>query len=133
MWATARSGARCSRTCTRRSAASAWSPTARSVTSRDRKSTHLNSSHMSISYAVFCLKKKNSVPVGVCVGVKDGDVVGVGVTDGDGVPDGDVDGDGEPDGDGGWPHGDDDGLGATRGGWTVELVFPGAEMREIRG
>src|SRR5690242_21853657 len=27
-------------------------------TSRDRKSTRLNSSHMSISYAVFCLKKK---------------------------------------------------------------------------
>src|SRR5438477_6152694 len=27
----------------------------------DRKSTRLNSSHMSISYAVFCLKKKNAV------------------------------------------------------------------------
>src|SRR4051812_2485147 len=26
----------------------------------DRKSTHLNSSHMSISYAVFCLKKKKT-------------------------------------------------------------------------
>src|SRR5207249_7328529 len=26
---------------------------------RDRKSTRLNSSHVSISYAVFCLKKKN--------------------------------------------------------------------------
>src|SRR5689334_24964836 len=26
---------------------------------RDRKSTRLNSSHSSISYAVFCLKKKN--------------------------------------------------------------------------
>src|SRR6201982_938932 len=26
----------------------------------DRKSTRLNSSHMSISYAVFCLKKKNA-------------------------------------------------------------------------
>src|SRR5690242_21398897 len=26
--------------------------------SEDRKSTRLNSSHMSISYAVFCLKKK---------------------------------------------------------------------------
>src|SRR5690242_21016217 len=26
--------------------------------SQDRKSTRLNSSHMSISYAVFCLKKK---------------------------------------------------------------------------
>src|SRR6516225_4425788 len=28
----------------------------------DRKSTRLNSSHMSISYAVFCLKKKNKLP-----------------------------------------------------------------------
>src|SRR6266480_6460306 len=27
----------------------------------DRKSTRLNSSHMSISYAVFCLKKKKKV------------------------------------------------------------------------
>src|SRR5256886_2811793 len=30
---------------------------------RDRKSTRLNSSHSQISYAVFCLKKKNSKPV----------------------------------------------------------------------
>src|SRR3712207_7793709 len=29
------------------------------VTSPDRKSTRLNSSHANISYAVFCLKKKN--------------------------------------------------------------------------
>src|SRR5437773_3672713 len=28
------------------------------VSSRDRKSTRLNSSHITISYAVFCLKKK---------------------------------------------------------------------------
>src|SRR5947199_7437387 len=27
----------------------------------DRKSTRLNSSHLGISYAVFCLKKKNSI------------------------------------------------------------------------
>src|SRR5690606_39820468 len=27
----------------------------------DRKSTRLNSSHVKISYAVFCLKKKNSI------------------------------------------------------------------------
>src|SRR5207249_6536204 len=27
----------------------------------DRKSTRLNSSHVSISYAVFCLKKKNNI------------------------------------------------------------------------
>src|SRR6266571_3355869 len=29
-------------------------------TGQDRKSTRLNSSHMSISYAVFCLKKKKN-------------------------------------------------------------------------
>src|SRR5207248_6563402 len=28
---------------------------------RDRKSTRLNSSHRTISYAVFCLKKKNKL------------------------------------------------------------------------
>src|SRR5258708_9013059 len=28
---------------------------------RDRKSTRLNSSHQIISYAVFCLKKKNAI------------------------------------------------------------------------
>src|SRR6516164_8423293 len=32
--------------------------------SRDRKSTRLNSSHSSLSYAVFCLKKKNSISKG---------------------------------------------------------------------
>src|SRR5207249_6806266 len=31
-----------------------------STITRDRKSTRLNSSHVSISYAVFCLKKKNT-------------------------------------------------------------------------
>src|SRR5690242_21219096 len=31
--------------------------------SEDRKSTRLNSSHMSISYAVFCLKKKNIINI----------------------------------------------------------------------
>src|SRR3712207_8769034 len=30
------------------------------TTSTDRKSTRLNSSHANISYAVFCLKKKNN-------------------------------------------------------------------------
>src|SRR5207249_11783112 len=30
------------------------------VSGQDRKSTRLNSSHVSISYAVFCLKKKTS-------------------------------------------------------------------------
>src|SRR3712207_6917280 len=32
---------------------------AASVAAEDRKSTRLNSSHANISYAVFCLKKKN--------------------------------------------------------------------------
>src|SRR5690242_20795396 len=36
---------------------------------RDRKSTRLNSSHMSISYAVFCLKKKR-VGVGPVAAVR---------------------------------------------------------------
>src|SRR3712207_7615610 len=31
---------------------------------RDRKSTRLNSSHANISYAVFCLKKKQDQPPG---------------------------------------------------------------------
>src|SRR5258705_5735144 len=30
------------------------------LTRRDRKSTRLNSSHLGISYAVFCLKKKKN-------------------------------------------------------------------------
>src|SRR5436853_1169545 len=34
-------------------------PASAAVRSRDRKSTRLNSSHLGISYAVFCLKKKN--------------------------------------------------------------------------
>src|SRR5256885_9759665 len=34
------------------------SPTTSSSLARDRKSTRLNSSHLVISYAVFCLKKK---------------------------------------------------------------------------
>src|SRR5437868_10673009 len=36
-------------------------PRARPSTARDRKSTRLNSSHVSISYAVFCLKKKTKM------------------------------------------------------------------------
>src|SRR4051812_49652171 len=36
--------------------------TARLPGPADRKSTRLNSSHMSISYAVFCLKKKKHRP-----------------------------------------------------------------------
>src|SRR2546429_2572824 len=34
----------------------------RSATPEDRKSTRLNSSHGYISYAVFCLKKKQNIP-----------------------------------------------------------------------
>src|SRR3712207_7506789 len=37
-------------------------PAARPDTT-DRKSTRLNSSHANISYAVFCLKKKNKAPI----------------------------------------------------------------------
>src|SRR3712207_8221528 len=33
-----------------------------SLLDQDRKSTRLNSSHANISYAVFCLKKKNITP-----------------------------------------------------------------------
>src|SRR3712207_7502946 len=33
---------------------------------QDRKSTRLNSSHANISYAVFCLKKKNNLPSSRC-------------------------------------------------------------------
>src|SRR5437773_4317589 len=35
-----------------------WRTTVASSSPRDRKSTRLNSSHITISYAVFCLKKK---------------------------------------------------------------------------
>src|SRR6266571_6647796 len=52
----------------RAAAGSRGSPRGRTATSSrptrparpDRKSTRLNSSHMSISYAVFCLKKKKT-------------------------------------------------------------------------
>src|SRR3989454_5176897 len=36
----------------------AMEPTLQQSLARDRKSTRLNSSHLVISYAVFCLKKK---------------------------------------------------------------------------
>src|ERR1039457_2201700 len=40
-----------------------WKPGSKhSVSSSDRKSTRLNSSHLVISYAVFCLKKTFSLP-----------------------------------------------------------------------
>src|SRR5690606_41531794 len=46
-----------------RSAATRISAAANSTekTMRDRKSTRLNSSHVKISYAVFCLKKKKHI------------------------------------------------------------------------
>src|SRR5699024_11950738 len=50
----------------RRGAARSWSRPALvrgSPGRRDRKSTRLNSSHVSSSYAVFCLKKKIDLPL----------------------------------------------------------------------
>src|SRR6266511_4613443 len=38
-----------------------WRSPPRSSTGQDRKSTRLNSSHVKISYAVFCLKKKKNI------------------------------------------------------------------------
>src|SRR6266498_3541149 len=37
----------------------------------DRKSTRLNSSHVRISYAVFCLKKKKDLRLPLCLPVSD--------------------------------------------------------------
>src|SRR3712207_7841927 len=37
----------------------------RPLSEADRKSTRLNSSHANISYAVFCLKKKNNLSEGL--------------------------------------------------------------------
>src|SRR5689334_24699710 len=45
---------------TKGSSSSGRADGARSCFSSDRKSTRLNSSHSSISYAVFCLKKKKT-------------------------------------------------------------------------
>src|SRR5690606_40840750 len=39
---------------------SGWTETVRCDYQSDRKSTRLNSSHVKISYAVFCLKKKKT-------------------------------------------------------------------------
>src|SRR6266702_7753553 len=38
-----------------------WLVMARPIWCKDRKSTRLNSSHVAISYAVFCLKKKKKI------------------------------------------------------------------------
>src|SRR5437868_13283320 len=47
----------------RKRAAPRGSAAAARGSGRDRKSTRLNSSHVSISYAVFCLKKKTKFHV----------------------------------------------------------------------
>src|SRR5256885_12998339 len=44
-----------------------WTELAREWSGPDRKSTRLNSSHLVISYAVFCLKKKNLIAVSLYV------------------------------------------------------------------
>src|SRR3989442_10405814 len=44
----------------RRSASTLPEPAAKAKKGQDRKSTRLNSSHVRISYAVFCLKKKKT-------------------------------------------------------------------------
>src|SRR5438105_2289153 len=44
--------------------------TAHCLGAKDRKSTRLNSSHEWISYAVFCLKKKNALLVGAAGGLE---------------------------------------------------------------
>src|SRR3989442_3313694 len=46
-----------------RSAESCWRPSRACWARRDRKSTRLNSSHVRISYAVFCLKKKKPTAI----------------------------------------------------------------------
>src|SRR3712207_7293286 len=44
-----------------------WAPVFLVLTTiSDRKSTRLNSSHANISYAVFCLKKKNNT-IHICI------------------------------------------------------------------
>src|SRR5256885_3683218 len=48
----------CSRNCRR---------TSSMIAPADRKSTRLNSSHLVISYAVFCLKKKNNSHISIDV------------------------------------------------------------------
>src|SRR5947209_19398808 len=57
MGTTRRSSEPCSVSRVRRSVLCHWI----NLLHRDRKSTRLNSSHANISYAVFCLKKKNNM------------------------------------------------------------------------
>src|SRR3712207_8470812 len=42
-----------------------WACARSTSSSPDRKSTRLNSSHANISYAVFCLKKKNIITLNI--------------------------------------------------------------------
>src|SRR5438445_9490606 len=56
------SSTRSGRACRRRESRPALRPPAGGCRG-DRKSTRLNSSHANISYAVFCLKKKNTTTV----------------------------------------------------------------------
>src|SRR5690349_22678951 len=51
----------CNRPWPRRSPSPAPGTAPSSRTDQDRKSTRLNSSHVEISYAVFCLKKKKKI------------------------------------------------------------------------
>src|SRR5256885_12836224 len=44
-------------------AGAGWAECARAADYGDRKSTRLNSSHLVISYAVFCLKKKKNITI----------------------------------------------------------------------
>src|SRR5207249_9754410 len=46
---------------------SSLQPPRPTMSTTDRKSTRLNSSHVSISYAVFCLKKKNPAEIRIVV------------------------------------------------------------------
>src|SRR6266852_5429317 len=70
------------------------SPSPLAANDLDRKSTRLNSSHGSISYAVFCLKKQNNpaldherIPQHACAVPVDDDLmdIAVGEVDGKGV------------------------------------------------
>src|SRR5258705_3387734 len=47
-----------------------YKPSLFAMTRRDRKSTRLNSSHLGISYAVFCLKKKHQEPTQHAIDMK---------------------------------------------------------------
>src|SRR5439155_23572286 len=58
--ARSRTSGRCRRCSASSARANGWSSFISRTRTRDRKSTRLNSSHVAISYAVFCLKKKKT-------------------------------------------------------------------------